>query len=56
MYWTWGMVVVCCAFVVSWSLWLFVFIGVVVGGRCGWSLPFAVWAVVIGCRVSWWWW
>ena len=33
-------------------LWLFVFIGVVVGGCCGWSLPFAVQAVVVSRRVS----
>ena len=46
------MVVVCCAFVVSWSLWPFVFVGVVVGGCCGWSSPFAVWVVVVGRCVS----
>ena len=33
-------------------LWLFVFVGVVVCGCCGRSSPFAVWAVVVGRRVS----
>ena len=38
--WRWmvcvlGVVVVCCMFVVSWSLWLFVFVGVSVCGRYG---------------------
>ena len=51
MYWTWGVVVVCCAFVVSWSLWPFVAV-CVHRRRCGWSSPFAVWVVVIGRRVS----
>ena len=50
--WAWAVVVICCAFVVSWSLWLFVFVGVIVCGRYGQSSPFAVWAVVVGRRVS----
>ena len=33
-------------------LWPFVFMGIIVCGRYGWSLPFAVWVVVVGCRVS----
>ena len=47
----------------SWSLWPLVAVCVrggsvfvVVGGRCGRSLSFAVWAVVVGRRVCWWWW
>ena len=39
--WAWAVVVVCCAFVVSWSLWPFVAV-CVRGRRCLWSL----WAVV----------
>ena len=33
-------------------LWLLVFMGIIVCGRCGQLLPFAVWAVVVGHRVS----
>ena len=33
-------------------LWPFVFVGVVVCGHYGQSLLFAVWAIVVGCRVS----
>ena len=33
-------------------LWPFLFVGVVVCGRCLWSSPSAVWAVVVGRRVS----
>ena len=40
--WAWAMVIVCCVFVVSWSLWLFVFVGIVVCGHYGQSSPFAV--------------
>ena len=50
--WAWAVVVVCCAFVVSWLLWPFVFVGIVVCGRYGRSSPFAVWAVIVGRRVS----
>ena len=47
MYWMWGMVVVCCSFVVSWSLWPFVAV-CVRRRRCGWSL----WVVVAVRSVS----
>ena len=50
--WAWAMVVVCCAFVVSWSLWPFVFVGVVVCGRYRRPSPFAVWVVVVSHHVS----
>ena len=51
-YWVWAMVVVHCVFVVSWSLWPFVFVGIIVCGHYGWSSPFGVWAVVVSHRVS----
>ena len=44
-----------------WSLWPLVAVWVcgrsvfvAVGGRCGWSSLFAVWAVVVGRCVCWW--
>ena len=47
----------------SWSLWPLVAVWVrgrslfvAVGGRCGRSSSFAVWAVVVSRRVCWWWW
>ena len=47
----------------SFSLWLLVAVCVcggsvfvIVGGHCGQSLSFTMWAVVVSRRVCWWWW
>ena len=50
----WCVVIVCCALFHGHCdhLWPFVFMGVIVCGRCGWLSLFAVWAVVLSHRVS----